>query len=157
MIADFEDFCLWVYVVVDELWRQLPAAYKPTSGPALACSDSELITMALVGECRGWAQETVLAQQWRERRHLFPHVPERSRFNRRRRNLLHAMNAIRQSLLMLLDLAADQQCAIDSLPVPVMAFTSSPARPVWRRGRVTGPRLARCRPNSRPSLATNCT
>ena len=24
MIAEFEDFCLWVYVVVDELWRQLP-------------------------------------------------------------------------------------------------------------------------------------
>ncbi len=23
MIADFDDFCLWVYVIVDELWRRL--------------------------------------------------------------------------------------------------------------------------------------
>ena len=74
MIADFDDFCLWMYVVVDELWRQLPARYKPTSGPVPACSDSELITMAVVGECRGWGQETVLAQEWRARRHLFPQV-----------------------------------------------------------------------------------
>lgn len=31
-----------------------------SSGPAAECSDSELLTMALVGECRGWAEETVL-------------------------------------------------------------------------------------------------
>ena len=135
MIADFEDFCLWVYVVVDELWRQLPAIYKPTSGPVPACSDSEVITMALVGECRGWTQETGLVQEWRARRHLFPHVPERSRFNRRRRSLLHAINAIRQSLLTLLDFAADRQCAIDSLPVPVLGFHLVPGAPsvaMWK-------------------------
>ena len=93
MIADFDDFCLWVYVVVDELWRQLPPAYEPASGPAPACSDSELLAMALLGECRGWATETALVQRWRERRPRFPVVPGRSRFNRRRRNLLHAINA----------------------------------------------------------------
>jgi hypothetical protein len=32
MIADLDDFCLWVYVVVDELWRGLPPAYKPSRG-----------------------------------------------------------------------------------------------------------------------------
>jgi DDE family transposase len=122
MVAQFEDFCLWVYVVVDELWQRLPPAYKPTSGPTPDCSDSELIAMALIGECRGWTQETTLLRCWRERRHLFPRVPERSRFNRRRRNLLHAINAIRQGLLAILDLAEDRQCAIDSLPVPVLQF-----------------------------------
>lgn len=93
MIADFDDFCLWVYVPVDELWRQLPREYRPASGPAPACGDSELIAMALLGECRGWATETALVQRWRERRPRFPVVPGRSRFNRRRRNLLHAINA----------------------------------------------------------------
>jgi hypothetical protein len=127
MIADFDDFCLWMYVVVDELWRQVPPAYKPTSGPVPACSDSELITMALVGECRGWAHETTLVQEWRARRSLFPHVPDRSRFNRRRRALAHAINAIRQSVLAVLDLAQDRQCAIDSLPVPVLGFHLVPS------------------------------
>ena len=122
MITEFEDFCLWAYVIVDELWQQLPPAYKPTSGPAPDCGDSELITMALVGECRGWTKETELVQHWQEWRHLFPLVPERSRFNRRRRGLMHAINAIRQGVLAILDLAQDRQCAIDSLPVPVLRF-----------------------------------
>ncbi len=87
MIAEFEDFCLWTYVVIDELWRQLPPAYKPTRGPTADCSESELLTMAVVGECRGWRQETTLLRCWREYRHLFPAIPERSRCNRRRRHL----------------------------------------------------------------------
>src|SRR3712207_907293 len=129
MITEFEDFCLWTYVLVDELWQRLPLAYKPTSGPAPDCSDSELITMALVGECRGWTEETTLLRCWREHRALFPAVPERSRFNRRRRNLMHAINAIRQGVLAVLDLAQDRQCAIDSLPVPVLPFHLVPAAP----------------------------
>lgn len=121
MIADFDDFCLWMYVVIDEIWHQLaPLFGRP--GPAPACSDSELMTMAIVGECRGWALETDLISQWRERPDLFPTVPERSRFNRRRRNLMQAFNLIRQSVVRLLDLAQDRHCAIDSMPVPVVQF-----------------------------------
>jgi len=127
MIADFEDFCLWVYVVVDELWQQLPPRYKPRRGPAPGCSDSELIAMALAGECRGWQRETELIASWRGYRHLFPVVPERTRFNRRRRDLALAINAIRQGLLAALDVAHDRQCAIDSLPVPVLAFHLVPS------------------------------
>ncbi len=140
MIAEFDDFCLWVYVIVDELWRQLPPVYKPTSGPEPACSDSELIAMALAGECRGWGKETELVRCWREHRHLFPVVPERSRFNRRRRNLLQAINAIRQGLLAVLDLAQDRQCAIDSLPVPVLGFHLVPgaaSKAAWQSAGAT--------------------
>ena len=129
MIAEFDDFCLWMYVIVDELWQQLPAEYKPRSGPEPDCSDGELLTMALVGECRGWATETALLSEWRARRHLFPIVPERTRFNRRRRHLLHAINAVRQGVLAVLDVAQDRQCAIDSLPVPVLQFHLVPGAP----------------------------
>lgn len=135
MITEFEDFCLWTYVIVDELWQRLPPEYKPTSGPAPGCSESELITMALVGECRGWTQETTLLRCWRDYRHLFPVLPERSRFNRRRRNLMHAINAIRQGVLAVLDLAQDRQCAIDSLPVPVLQFhlvPGAPSKATWQ-------------------------
>ncbi len=138
MIAEFDDFCLWVYVIVDELWRQLPPAYKPSRGPRAGCSASELLTMAIVGECRGWARETDLIREWRARRHLFPVVPERSRFNRRRRDLLHAINAIRQGVLAVLDLAQDRQCAIDSLPVPVLQFHLVPGAPSAARWKGDG-------------------
>jgi Transposase DDE domain len=134
MIAQFEDFCLWMYVVVDELWpRVAPLCRRP--GPAPECSDSELVTMVLVGECRGWDEETDLVRAWRARRDLFPVVPERSRFNRRRRALAPAINALRRVTLRLLDLADDRQCAIDSLPVPALSFhlvPSSPAVGTWK-------------------------
>lgn len=134
MVAQFEDYCSWMYVVVDELWpRVAPLCRRP--GPAPACSDSELVTMVPVGESRGWDEETDLVREWRARRDLFPVVPERSRFNRRRRALAPAINELRRVTLRLLDLAADRQCAIDSLPVPALKFhlvPSSPAVGHWK-------------------------
>jgi hypothetical protein len=121
MIHDFVDFCTWVYVLVDDIWQQIGPLFK-RPGPLPTCSDSELMTMALVGECRGWDVETDLLSHWQEHRDLFPRIPTQSRFNRRRRNLMLAFNVIRRSVLSCLDVAQDQQCLIDSLPVPVVQF-----------------------------------
>jgi IS5 family transposase len=60
-------------------------------------------------------------------RALFPRLPSQSRFNRRRRNLMHLINRMRQCLLARLDLAQDRQCVIDSLPIPVVQFHLVPA------------------------------
>jgi len=121
MINDFSDFCLWMYVIVDDIWQQIaPMFARP--GPKPNCSDSELLSMALIGECRGWNLETEMLSQWREHRHLFPHIPSQSRFNRRRRNLMYAFNLMRKVILKSLDLAQDRQCVIDSLPLPVVQF-----------------------------------
>jgi Transposase DDE domain len=121
MIENFDDFCLWMYVLVDDLWQEIAPLFK-RPGPAAECSDSELLTMALVGECRGWAVETKLLSYWQEHRDLFPIIPSQSRFNRRRRNLRDAFNLIRQAVLRVLDLAQDRYCVVDSLPVPVVQF-----------------------------------
>lgn len=121
MLANFEDFCTWMYVIVDDLWKQIaPWFHRP--GPAPLCSDSELLAMALIGECRGWDVETELLSHFRDYRFLFPIQPTQSRFNRRRRHLLRAFQVLRQLVLRLLDLAQDRQCTIDSLPVPVVQF-----------------------------------
>src|SRR5262245_61190267 len=121
MIENFDDFCLWTYAMVDDIWRQIAMLFK-RPGTAAECIDSELLTMDLVGECRGWDVETDMLSHWRERRDLFPCVPSQSRFNRRRRALINAFTIIRRTLLRMLDLSADGQCAIDSLPVPVVKF-----------------------------------
>jgi hypothetical protein len=134
MITDFEDFCLYLYVLVDDLWAQIGWRYR-RPGPPPACSDSELITLVLAGECRGWDQETDLVAGWQAYRALFPVLPERSRLNRRRRALQHAINDLRRVALRLLDLAQDRQAVIDSLPVPVLHFhlvPSSPTTSTWR-------------------------
>jgi hypothetical protein len=112
-------------------------------GPAPECSDSELITMALVGECRGWDLETVLLCEWREHRDLFPRVPTQSRFNRRRRNLMYGFNVVRQAVLQGLDLAQDSTCVIDSLPVPVVEFHLVPGSTAdWKAHGATFGRIA---------------
>ena len=121
MITDFDDFCTWTYTIVDDIWLQIAPLFK-RPGPQPDCSDSELVTMALVGECRGWDVETEMLSQWKEHRDLFPHIPSQSRFNRRRRNLVMVFNPVRKAVLQALDLALDQQCVIDSLPLPVVQF-----------------------------------
>ncbi|MGI8403820.1 MAG: IS982 family transposase [Thermomicrobiales bacterium] len=71
---------------------------------------------------------------WHAHRDLFPHQPERSRFNRRRRQLAGAINQGRRLLLAPLDLAHDRQCVLDRLPVPVIRFHLVPgshARATW--------------------------
>lgn len=119
--ATFEDFCLVMYVLVDEVWPAIaPRCRRP--GPAPACADQELVAMALVGECCGWDEETELVSRWAEHRALFPRQPERSRFNRRRRQLAGAINEVRRRLLARLDLALDGRCVLDSLPVPAIGW-----------------------------------
>jgi hypothetical protein len=80
-----------------------------------------------LGECREWDKETNLLAEWHNYRHLFPVNPERTRFNRRRRNLMGAINQLRLMVLRVLDVAQDGQCVIDSLPVPVVQFHLVPS------------------------------
>lgn len=133
MIQDFNDFSLWVYCIVDDICQQLqPYLHRPGPAPTSA-SDSELIAMAIIGECRGHDMETELLSFWADHRALFPRLPSQSRFNRRRRNLLPVFRLIRQAILQMLDVAQDRLCVIDSLPLPVVKFHLAPqARGDWR-------------------------
>jgi hypothetical protein len=121
MITDFNDFCLWVYVIVDTFYQQVEPLLHGR-GPQPVCSDSEVIALSVIGESRGWDQETELLSQMQDHQDKFPHIPTQSRFNRRRRNLMWVMNVIRRLLLSQLDVAQDPQCVIDSLPIPVVQF-----------------------------------
>jgi hypothetical protein len=121
MINDFADFCTWMFVIIDDIMKQLET-FTRRPGPTPICSDSELITMAIVGECKGWDVEIELLSEWKNYPHLFPNVPTQSRFNRRRRNLMQIINIIRQTVLKMLDISQDKYCVIDSLPIPVVQF-----------------------------------
>ena len=121
MIPDFAEWCLMRYVLIDDHYRALPAALKPR-GEQARCSDSELLTMLVVGACMGWQRETEHVSHWARHRDLFPHQPDRTRLNRRRRALVTTLGTLRCRVLAALDLACDRQCVVDSLPVPVMGY-----------------------------------
>jgi hypothetical protein len=116
-----EDWLIAVYVAVDTWWqragrRQVP----PRPGPAPACSDAELVALAVAGEflerrsARAWRAE-VLAD-WR---HLFPHVPAQSEWNRRVRWLWGAFEHLRAFWVGAVPLAPGGWEAIDTAPLPI--------------------------------------
>jgi hypothetical protein len=133
MIENFEDFCLWVYVLVDDGWQKIKQSYKHRRQEP-RCSDSELLSMVLISECQGWDVETEALSHWQAHRDLFPYLPSQSRYNRRRRALSDALKVIRQQWMAQLDVAQDPACAVDSLPIGVVQFHHAPrASDEWRR------------------------
>ena len=127
MITSFPDLCTLVFVLVDDLYRQVVAPHDHRPGPRSAFTDSEVITLTLVAELLGKDIEAAFLA-WVRAHHLglFPRLPERSRFNRRRRQLAEATNRIRAALMEQvlghLEPAETNVCVIDSLPVPVVGF-----------------------------------
>ena len=111
---------------MDDKWLKIAPLFKQP-GPKPDCPDSELLAMALIGECRGWDVETEMLSSWQEHQDLFPKIPTQSHFNRRRRALMHAFNTIHKVILQTLDVAQNRQCVIDSLPLLVVQFYLAPS------------------------------
>ena len=116
-----EDWLITLYVAVDTWWQRAGAVLvPPRPGPSPACSDPELITLALAGEFlerrseRAWRAE--VAADWGE---LFPHVPAQSEWNRRVRWLWGAFEHLRAGWVRAVPLAAGSWAAIDTAPLPV--------------------------------------
>jgi IS5 family transposase len=150
MRADFEDFVTWMFVTIDDLGPQIAPLYDRPGPDPTSWSDSELITIAMVRACRGWDRETHLIAEWEPYRSLFPHLPERSRFHRRRRNVMVAINQIRQIITNGLDVAQDADGVIDGRPLPVMEFHRAPQRS--RDGDAAGATVGSCAATNKTSF-----
>ena len=70
MINEFNDFCTWMYIVTDDIWLKIAPFSKKRPEPRPECPDSELLAMALIGECRGWDVETEMLSHCQEHRDL---------------------------------------------------------------------------------------
>ncbi len=136
MIPTFADLCTYVYVLVDERYRVVAAPHDHRPGERSDFSDSEVITLTLVAELVEMDKESrFLAYVRRNHLALFPQLPERSRYNRRRRQLTEVTNRLRgallQRLLGWLPPGAGARCVIDSLPVPVVGFHQARGSHRW--------------------------
>jgi hypothetical protein len=136
MIEDFADLCTYVYVIVDELYQAVVAPHDRRPGERSDFSDSEVIALTLVAELVEMDKESrFLAYVRRNHLALFPQLPERSRYNRRRRALTEVTNRIRGALMQLVlgRLAPEERelCVLDSLPVPVVGFHQARGRHRW--------------------------
>src|SRR5579859_773638 len=136
MRETFADLCTAVYVLVDDLYQIVAPPVDHRPGPRAVFSESEVITLTLVAELVGLdEEERFLAYVRRHHLALFPQLPERTRFNRRRRRLTEVTNRIRRLLQRaswrLLTPAERAFGVIDSLPVPVVGFHHARDRHRW--------------------------
>jgi hypothetical protein len=93
-------------------------------GPTPSLSDSELITIALSQELIGEPREDHFFRLHQSSlRTFFPGLNERSRYNRRKRDLWSVILAVRVSLQIVLDaLLLEETAVIDSAPVPCVGY-----------------------------------
>jgi len=98
-------------------------------GPAPKLSDSEVITIALYQELIGEPREDHFFRLHQASlRPFFPGLNERSRYNRRKRDLWSVILAVRISLQVVLDaLELEETAAIDSAPVPCVGYKRAKA------------------------------
>ena len=93
-------------------------------GPAPRLSDSEVVTIALYQELIGDPREDHFFRLHQASlRTFFPRLNERSRYNRRKRDLWSVILAVRVSLQIVLEaLQLDETAVIDSAPVPCVGY-----------------------------------
>lgn len=123
------DLFFLFYYHVDE-WMKAYAPVVQRPGVVPKCSDSEVITIALVGQLYGKSE-----LQWHKHvkgnyLSLFPRLPERSRFHRRVKNLYRVIEALMKDLGDFL-IPEREALIVDSQPVPVCALPRQRRNQRW--------------------------
>lgn len=113
-----------IFTLVDDIMKDPKISnHLKRSGPDPQLSDSEVVTIALYQELIGENREDHfyrLHQSWLKS--YFPNLNERSRYNRRKRDLHKVLLAVRSGLGAILCLKDVKTVFIDSAPVPVIGY-----------------------------------
>ena len=136
-----EDLFVHVYVLVDDAIAAGEVTIPARPGPTPACSDAELLTIALVRHLLGRRSDAgFVAEMARDWAQLFPGLPHQSEANRRIRWLWAAFEQLRAAL------AA-------GCPVDDCAQVDTTALPVKHPSRVRGPTAGSARTSWSPASA----
>jgi hypothetical protein len=118
-----------IFTIVDDTMKGSTVIQQALKrpGPAPHLSDSELVTIALYQELIGEPREDHFFRLHQASLQVFfPGLNERSRYNRRKRDLWSVILAVRVSLQIVLDaLQMEETATIDSAPVPCVGYKRS--------------------------------
>src|SRR5947209_4724244 len=118
-----------LFTIVDDVMKGSAviqdALQRPDPAPRL--TDSELVTIAIYQELIGEPREDhFLRLHQASLLPFFPGLNERSRYNRRKRDLWSVILAVRTSLQLVLDaFELEETAVIDSAPVPCVSYKRS--------------------------------
>lgn len=124
-IDNLKDFITVTFVIIDDFYHKVtPAHIKNRRNIDKAImSDSEIITLSLVGELLSIdSEKSWLSFCTRNLKDLFPEFCTRTRFHRTRKSLYKVMEQIRQEITWFLRYTYEQYRIIDSMPIPVCEF-----------------------------------
>jgi hypothetical protein len=121
-----EDLFTVVYCVVDDwLKARFGSSNAPRAGRgprATEFSDAEVLTVLLVGElCQCPRERRWLRQVRASQRHLFPKLPEDSRFSRRADRVRELLREFRDTVLCWADADLEPLRILDTFPMPLCA------------------------------------
>lgn len=124
-IENMEDFILISYVMIDDLYQQYaPKEVKERKNiEKVKLSDAEIITISICGELTGMDSENAWYHFVKKNyRYLFPDLCCRSKFNRKRRDLLQVTELIREKLIQFFNANDQDYYIVDSFPLEICKF-----------------------------------
>lgn len=118
------DFIITVFCNVDDLWQEITQGQKiRRRGFAPSLSDSEIITMEIVGEFKGIDTDKGIWNYFRGHwQNLFPRMRSRSTFVRQAANLWYYKQKLQQMLAKKVGGLADPIHLIDGIPIPLCHY-----------------------------------
>ena len=121
------DFIILVFCIIDDELKNLKIGKLRQRGFEPDLSDSETITMEIVGEFLGIDTDKGIWRYFKTHwMHFFPNIPCRTTFARHAANLWHVKQLLQESLSKILGGASDSLHIIDGLPMPVCSFGYAP-------------------------------
>ncbi len=128
-LSDLSVHVYVVYVLIDDAIRSGSIAILSRPGPKPACTDAEVLTIALVRPILGRLSEAAFLEEVRrDCSHHFPKLPVQSEFNRRVHWLWGAFEQLRRHLLAHLPEDCRQQLDTTALPVKHPSRVRGPDR-----------------------------
>lgn len=116
------DFIITVFCLIDDEYKKISTPLR-RGGFAPALSDSEIMTMEIVGEYLGIETDKGLWSYFKEHWYdLFPKIGDRTTFVRQAANLHKVKQILQESLAKSLGAFSDDLHLIDGLPMPVCKF-----------------------------------
>jgi len=128
-----EAFIITVYCVIDDVIQSLKLDSLRQRGCSPKLSDSEVMTMEIVGEFLGQYEDKRIwryfSTHWRK---LFPAIPCRTSFVRQAANLWHVKQAIQTVLAQRLWAYDNDIHIADGFPLPVCEFRRAPSSKLFK-------------------------
>lgn len=118
-----EDFIITIFCIIDDRMKKVVTTKLRMRGRDPTLTDSEVITMEIVGEFLGMDCDKSIWKYFKTHwQGLFPRIPERSNFSKQAANLHVIKRLLQKDISTTLGGYTDSLHIVDGLPMPVCKF-----------------------------------